>query len=476
MSFPASSLTTLQRAVIRGDDKAVATLLAQDPSLIETCSALIQFLSEGSPVHSGAENDNRRHRILRLAAREGHGGLVAQILTKWPALIDRKPSVLDDAVIYNKIEIISQLLALDPTLQDRHPSWRWAALHGFDDALNLMLSHNPSSIDGGGSTALTLAAREGRESTVTLLLAKRPELIDIPNRNGQTALHLAASIGKLNMVRQLLDHKPELIGMVDDNKVTALHFAALGGWTEVIDYLLDRKIELSDMVNTNGQNALHLAANFGQAEAFLKLLARNPRSIDVVTSANRNTLNLAATGGEPQVLEAVLSLRPGFACGVDIGDDTALHRLCLSGLSDARGRLEPYLERLWQLNPSALLAMNKKFETPLICSTSYSKPDWGTEFFIRKLSWDAMIQEHEELKRRNQSYTSSLELKLQALRTFAEEQCNSALSTLLIPEVIDIVEEYFFFLVEPRFIVFHTGKKRLRGESPLCGVGENEEK
>jgi len=146
------------------------------------------------------------------------------------------------------------------------------------------------------------------------------------------------------------------------------------------------------------------------------------------------------------VLEEVLSLRPGFACVVDFEKDTALHSLCQHG--HKREKLEPYLERIWKLNPSALQAKNSSSQTPFMCSAAAADPNWGAEFFTRKLSWDEMVRDYKELKASNQGEFSLLEAKLRSARTFAEGQCELALSALLIPGIIDIVKECF--LDEPR--------------------------
>lgn len=139
------------------------------------------------------------------------------------------------------------------------------------------------------------------------------------------------------------------------------------------------------------------------------------------------------------MLETVLSLRPELVFWVDCFNNTALHFLC--GRHENRGHLlEPFLERIWELNPSALQAVNIFSQTPLMCS-AYSGRLWGLEFFTRKLSWDEMLQAHEKVKQE----TSNFETKLQASRKFAEEQCESALSSVLfISGLIGIVTEYFF--------------------------------
>jgi len=65
-------------------------------------------------------------------------------------------------------------------------------------------------------------------------------------------------------------------------------------------------------------------------------------------------------------------------------------------------------------------------------------------FTTRKLSWDDLIADHKELRKR-QVRSENLDQQLQYSRKFAEEQCESGLSSaLLIPGVIGLVKSYFF--------------------------------
>jgi len=157
----------------------------------------------------------------------------------------------------------------------------------------------------------------------------------------------------------------------------------------------------------------------------------------VLTSENKNTLHCAAQAGEPQILDAILSLRPEFACGVDSSGNTALHWL-LRGWGRHHHLDESYWEKIWQLNPSALRAVNKHFRNPSMIASEKQL------FTTRKLSWDELITDYEELKRRRQD-SGTLDQQLQYSRSFAEEQFESGLSSaLFIPGVIGIVKSYFF--------------------------------
>jgi len=313
---------------------------------------------------------------------------------------------------------------------------------------------------------LTEAASAKHETTVALLLDRRPELIQFISSDGTTALHHA--VKTVSIVKQLLAHKPELIDMVDRRGTTALHFAAEAGSVAVIDFLLSQHPELSDMLDSGGQNALHVAALRGHGEAFLRLLAQNPRSIDVTTtSTNRNTLHYAALGCDPKVLDATLSLRPELAFDVDSADDTPLHCLCQHGKGRTRelqNTLESFLEKIWKLNPNALQIVNKQSQTPLICASVLCDPRWGTTFFTRKLSWDEMF--YSQLLTRLANDRSLLKPKVQDSLAFANKQCEVALSSCLgIHALIEIVKEYCFCALEedPELgDIFTFTRKRLR--------------
>jgi len=308
-----------------------------------------------------------------------------------------------------------------------------------DEVLNVVLSRNPqSSLSRNvlSRTALIAAVIGGHESTVALLLAKDPELIHVVNSSAETALHRAK---KVSIAKQLLDHTPELINAVDSRGRTALHSAVLYESIEMLDFLLERRPELSDAVDVDHQNALHLAAR--HREAFFKLLAQNPRSIDVVTLSNRNILHLAAQAGDSQILDAILSLRPEFACGVDDSGYTALH--CLF---QGQHHHEFQWEKIWQLNPSALRTENNRWQTPSMIAIGRGFLREKELFLTQKLSWDELIADHEALKLRRRDLSEKLNMQLQISRNFAEEQCESGLSSsaLFIPGVIDIVKSYYF--------------------------------
>jgi len=110
-------------------------------------------------------------------------------------------------------------------------------------------------------------------------------------------------------------------------------------------------------------------------------------------------------------------------------------------------------EPIWQLNPGALRAVNKGLETPSMIAIKRGLV--ACEQVTQKLSWDDLIADHEALRPKALSFQrSELLNQLQVSRKFAEEQCESGLSSaLFIPGVIDIVKNFIFF---EKPLIFHT--------------------
>jgi len=94
-----------------------------------------------------------------------------------------------DAARNNRVEIVTQLLTMSPALLLLDPKTiHNAAIKGYDELLNVMLSYNPqSSLSENvlSRTALIAAVTGGHDSTVALLLSKAPELIHVVDSSGK---------------------------------------------------------------------------------------------------------------------------------------------------------------------------------------------------------------------------------------------------------------------------------------------------
>ena len=94
--------------------------------------------------------------------------------------------------------------------------------------------------DDEGNTPLSLAAIEGHEPIVKLLLNRQDVNPDKPDNEGRTPLWWAASQGHELVVRQLLSREDVNPDVPDNHDVTPLCDASTSGHERVVRQLLDR--------------------------------------------------------------------------------------------------------------------------------------------------------------------------------------------------------------------------------------------
>ena len=118
----------------------------------------------------------------------------------------------------------------------------------------------------GGRSALLLAAENGREEAVKVLLEKGANF-DTKDSSDYTALHLAAQYGEMSVVQVLLDKganfnakgSERVLEAKTSRGETALHLAALFGHGSMVQVLLDKGADLYAR-DIELYTALHLAA------------------------------------------------------------------------------------------------------------------------------------------------------------------------------------------------------------------------
>jgi len=115
------------------------------------------------------------------------------------------------------------------------------------------------------------------------------------------------------------------------------------------------------------------------------------------------------------------------------------------------------------LNPCALRAVNKHLQNPSMIAIGRGLLDY--ENLTQKLSWDDIIADHEVLNFKRRDLREMLNRQLQISRNFAEEQCESGLSSaLFISGVIEIVKSYFFLAQEVEEEEDEPSLKRYKSE------------
>lgn len=152
--------------------------------------------------------------------------------------------------------------------------------------------------------SMRLAAWNGHTLLLTYLLKESasPEQSLKKVVNGETLLHVAAGNGNEAVVKLLLDRGAEIIARTKTNKKTALHLAASNGHIMVVTELLGRKDrpcgpELVKARTADGETALSLAARnalFSAARKedsmILELLLKNMKVMNIkVADFGENT-------------------------------------------------------------------------------------------------------------------------------------------------------------------------------------------
>uniref|UniRef100_A0A8B9RJM5 Ankyrin repeat domain 52 n=1 Tax=Astyanax mexicanus TaxID=7994 RepID=A0A8B9RJM5_ASTMX len=261
------SRTALHRAVV-GSEDCVSALLEHE------ASGLCRDVRGKSPLH--------------LAASCGHGE-VLRLLLQAAAQSDPLDSLLD---------------------YSGYTPAHWAAYHGEDDCLEVILEHKPLSIQEGNSfTPLHCALMNGHDAAAELMVETMgSEIINLRDAKGRTPLHAAAHSEKVSGLQLALVWGSE-VNSVDYSGRSALMVAAEAGQTTAVEILLQQaKADLS-LLDMNNNTALHLACSRGHEMCALLILSEidDLSLINATNNALQMPLHIAARNGLATVVEVLLS-------------------------------------------------------------------------------------------------------------------------------------------------------------------------
>lgn len=209
-----------------------------------------------------------------------------------------------------------------------------AAENGFESTVAMLLNDgaDPKICDTRGRTPLSQAAQNGHNFVVYLLLHAdrlKPDL-DARDDNGRTAVLLAAENGHETVLSFLLHTdgpKPDLDAR-DDNNRTALLLAAENGYPRVVEMLLNGKAT-PDLTGSDGKKAWQKAMDKGFASIVDKLLSESSQHTEDRRDINE-ALILASRRGWSRLAKVLVqqgadtSFQNSERC-------TALHMAAMNG-------------------------------------------------------------------------------------------------------------------------------------------------
>ncbi|KAI3799787.1 hypothetical protein L1987_35090 [Smallanthus sonchifolius] len=268
--------TELHLAAQRGDLAAVKQILDDiDSQMVGTLSGA-DFDAEVAEIRASVVNEVNElgETALYTAAEKGHLEVVKELLK------------------YSNKETITRKSRLE------FDTLHIAASQGHDAVVQLLLDHDPSlcqTRSQGNATPLITSATRGHTAVVKELLSKDPSLLDIARSNGKNALHLAARSGHVEIVKALLDKDPLLARRTDKKGQTALHMAVKGVSSEVVKLLLEADAAIVMLPDKSGFTALHVATRKKRAEIVNELLSLPDTSANVnaLTRDHKTALDIA---------------------------------------------------------------------------------------------------------------------------------------------------------------------------------------
>ncbi|KAA8516482.1 hypothetical protein F0562_017012 [Nyssa sinensis] len=266
--------TELHLAAQRGDVAAVKQILGEiDAQMLRTLSGA-EFDAEVAEIRSAVVNEVNElgETALFTAAEKGHIDVVKELLpfTTKEGITSKNRSGFDPLHI--------------------------AASQGHQAIVQILLDHDPGlskTVGQSNATPLISAATRGHVAVVHELLGKDSSLLEISRSNGKNALHLSARQGHVHIVKALLDKDPQLARRTDKKGQTALHMAVKGVSCEVVKLLLQADTAIVMLPDKFGNTALHVATRKKRAEIVNELLRLPDTNVNALTREHKTAFDIA---------------------------------------------------------------------------------------------------------------------------------------------------------------------------------------
>ncbi|XP_034031570.1 protein fem-1 homolog B [Thalassophryne amazonica] len=245
-----------------------------------------------------------------------------------------------------------------------------AARNGHDKVVRLLLDHyrvdteqtGTIRFDGyviDGATALWCAAGAGHFEVVRLLVSHHANVNHTTITNS-TPLRAACFDGRLDIVRYLVEHNAD-ISITNKYNNTCLMIAAYKGHTDVVKFLLQQGADSNAKAHC-GATALHFAAEAGHLDIVKELV--QCQAAMVVNGHGMTPLNVAAESCKADVVELLL-------VHVDCELHSRIEALELLGASFANDRENYDIQKSYHY---LYMAMMERYRNPDIIITKELQP------------------------------------------------------------------------------------------------------
>ena len=266
-----------------------------------------------------------------------------------------------------KLKVMGVILNADPAALERRTQGGRTPLHfacaSKDSALWLLEREaNINARTDEGLTTLMMAARDGIDNVVTLLLSRGADL-RLVDKSKRTAAHCAAEDGRFGMVQKLLAHDVTIINHQDDRGQSLLHIAVKSSLEDVDLLLKPKSGEQQCHINTKLQD------EEGNTPLLLAVIAENglivQRLLEFGVDAKvwNKCGDTALLKAVNQKKEEIWKLLLNAGTGVDVNDGSDFHATALHSLA-WDGKLET-MKKLVKDHKADVNARGGMFETPL---------------------------------------------------------------------------------------------------------------
>jgi len=156
--------------------------------------------------------------------------------------------------------------------------------------------------DKNGCTPLSIAAINGKVSTVKLLLESGADP-NIPCNHGPNPLIMACSRGYEIIVRLLVEKGAD-VNKIDQQGLSALSYAVEAGHAGIVNTLIEHGAEI-EVMNSLGETPLIRAARNGSVEV-VKLLLDRGADVQAIDQGRMSALMQAIDRGYPEIAKLLI--------------------------------------------------------------------------------------------------------------------------------------------------------------------------